>query len=66
MQEIARDKSTLPGKTERGAVWAWLRPGSADEAFSLCLALDVGATGFSAALVDRQGDARYFAEKRDT
>jgi glucokinase len=30
---------------------------------SLCLALDVGATKLWAALVDRQGDARYFAEK---
>jgi glucokinase len=31
---------------------------------SLCLALDVGATKLWAALVDRQGDARCFAEKR--
>ena len=30
----------------------------------MCLALDVGATKLWAALVDRQGDARYFAEKR--
>ena len=31
---------------------------------SLCLALDVGATKLGAALVDRQGDARYVAESR--
>ncbi len=31
---------------------------------NLCLALDVGATKLGAALVDRQGDARHFAEKR--